>query len=128
MIFNDGWGRFGDYRLRQAFARALTMVLCMAVVAAGVLHNAVAHADDHVRSEIALTAVGDLGSEFGEASTGQDAADPCSVGAICLFWTIMPGTSEWRPPAVEALQASSESYRGIFIPVHHRPPRPTVVV
>jgi len=128
MTLNDSHGRFGNCRLRRALARALAAMLCLAVVTAGVLHNTVAHADDHGRSEIAFTVVADLGGQSGGTSADQNGADPCSVGANCLFWSILPGAADWRLLSGEALEASNDTFHGITTPVHRRPPRSSLIV
>ena len=128
MTFGENYNRFGDCRLRRALARAMAVVLCLAMVAGGVLHIAIAHADDHARSETAFAAVAGPGIGPGGTDDGQNAVDSCSIAAECLIWTILVRATEWRPPVGEALRAGNETCRGINAPVHRRPPRLSFIV
>lgn len=128
MILSDSCNRFGGRRLRQALARALAAALCLVVVAGGVLHIAIAHADDHARSETAFAAV--AGPGIGPAGTddGQNAVDSCSLAPECPIWTIPVLVTDWDLPVGAALRASNETRRGINAPVHRRPPRLSFIV
>lgn len=129
MTLNDSHCRFGNYRLRRTLARALTAMLCLAVVTAGVLHNTVAHADDHGQpAPVLVDAAGPSPDDCGDGYE-QGQADSCVVATGCFFWLAVSNGPELRSLKADVIsRADSRDWtrhrRAPTLP----PPRPSLSI
>lgn len=116
----------GSLRRRSVLARAMVMMLCLAVTAAGALHATHAHAAERSNPVIASIEAADLAD--GTASDTDHAdADSCTVAGGCHSWIAAAQTGEWRAPEGGAAPAATGGApRDAPAALHRRPPKSLV--
>lgn len=117
----DTGNSHGGLRRRRMFARALALVLCLAVAAAGLLQSAHLHAGQLDESTVAgITANGPVGGADGGI---DDANDPCAAAGECHVWMMALPAPDWRAPdRVAARAIVSEAPADAVAAGHDRPP------
>lgn len=108
----------------RAPARAVALVLCVLLVAAGVLHAVDAHAAEHAHAPAACADVDDLPAGPCANDAGLDLGDPCSGSIACTFHVVLPpGASSAQPKASVFAGAHGEPCRGTLAAPRARPPQ-----
>lgn len=111
---------------RSVLARAMAMMLCLAVTAAGVLHATHAHAAQHANPAIASIEAADLADGTAGDMDHAD-ADSCTVASGCHSWIAAAQTCEWRAQEGDATPATTGGApRGAPAALHRRPPKSLV--
>lgn len=118
--------RSGGLRRRSVLARAMAMMLCLAVTAAGVVHAIHAHAAEHANSVVASIEAIDL-ADGTAGDAGHAVADSCTVAGGCHSWIAAAQACEWRAPEGGAAPAvTGGAPRGAPAALHRRPPKSLV--
>lgn len=115
--------RLGGLRRRSVLARAMAMMLCVAVTAAGVLHATHAHAAEHANPAIASIEAADL-ADGTAGDTDHADADSCTVAGGCHSWMATARACHRRTPEGDATPAATGGApRGATAALHRRPPK-----
>lgn len=120
---NGDDNRSGRLRRRSVLARAMAVMLCLGVTAAGMLHNTHAHAAQHANAAVASIEAADLAD--GTAGDIDNAVpDFCTVAGGCNSWIAAAQACEWRgPESRDALAVTGGAPRGAAAALHRRPPK-----
>ena len=101
----------------------MAMMLCVAVTAAGMLHNTHAHAAEHVSQAVASIETADL-ADGTAGDTDHAGADSCTVASGCHSWIAAAQTCEWlAAEGGAALIVVVGAPRGAIAAVRRRPPK-----
>jgi len=101
----------------------MAMMLCVAVMAAGMLHATHAHAAEHASPAIASIETTDL-ADGTAGDTDHAGADTCTVASGCHSWIAAAQTCEWLAAEGDAaLIVAVGAPRGAIAAVRRRPPK-----
>jgi len=99
------------------------MMLCLAVTAAGVLHNTHAHAAQHAGTIVAsMVATSPTDGAVGDDNNGI--VDSCTFASGCHSWITAAQPCEWRAQEGDTTPAvTGEAPRGVTAALRRRPPK-----
>jgi hypothetical protein len=119
----NNYYNFMSFRRRSILPRAMAVVLCLAVIAAGMAHSAQGQAAEPYTSAAALMEAIDLAQDVGN-DTDHAITDSCPIASVCHSWVAAAQSCVLWPPAGALALALTEVFpRDTTAALRGRPPK-----